>query len=183
MALSVNFFATRDDLLLGFRNFEARNSVKYVVAGLFDSPAPEAFLTLASIPTLGKSLHGHRSSETTYLVLPADSTVNIESIPQRRGGTKYFIGAPLNPTGFVFSPAGEFTGQIIIDGSAGTTSENEVAIRLCDEFIKNLRAGFVQVQEYFVGPHVIELMKHGYRLTMSAQTPKSFDLRPPPGTM
>ena len=56
---------------------------------------------------------------------------------------------------------------------------NEDSITLCKEFIRKLRKGFTRIHSYYVGPQALQLMKEGYRLTMSIQTPESSDLRLP----
>ncbi len=56
---------------------------------------------------------------------------------------------------------------------------NEDSLTLCKEFVKKLRKGWTRIESYYVGPQALQLMKEGYRLTMSTQTPESFDLRLP----
>jgi hypothetical protein len=177
-SMQFNFFATKDDLLPGILAFEAEHRVQYVLWGLHDSPSFERYPSVTDIPDLGQSLHGHRAAEKKYSVLPADAEVKVKPVPQRRGGTKYEVDLT-SICRFAFSPGGVYGDRFVIDGSVGVNIGNEASITLCKEFIKKLRKGWTRIESYYVGSQALQLMKEGYRLTMSTQTPESSDLRLP----
>jgi hypothetical protein len=176
--MQFDFFATKADLLPGILAFEAEHRVQYILCRLSNSPNFERYSSVTEIPDVGRSIHGHRVAENAYFVLPADAEVKIEPVPQRRGGTKYKVD-PANLCGFAFSAGGVYGDRFVIDGSVGVYMGNENSIKLCKEFIRKLRRGYTRIQSYYVGPQALQLMKEGYRLTPSTQTPESFDLRLP----
>lgn len=176
-SMQFNFFATKDDLLPGVLAFEAEHRVHYVLWGLFDSPNFERYSSVADIPDFGRSIHGH-SAERGFIVMPADAELKVESVPQRRGGTKYSIDLT-DICGFAFSPGGVYGDRFVIDGDVGVNMGTEESIKLCKEFIRKLRKGWTRIHSYYVGPQALQLMKEGYRLTSSIHSPESFDLRLP----
>lgn len=179
-SMQFNFFATKDDLLPGILAFEEEHRVQYVLCHLSDSPisAFERYSSVTEIPDLGLSIHGHRATEKSYYVLPAEAEIKVKPVPQRRGGTKYEVDST-NMCGFAFGPGGVYGDHFVIDGDVGIYMGNEDSIALCKEFIRKLRKGWTRIESYYVGPQALKLMNEGYRLTMSIQTPETFDLRLP----
>lgn len=175
--MQFNFFATKDDLLPGVLAFEAEHQVRYIVWGFTDAPHFEQYSSVTELPDLGRSIHGHRC-ERTYVVMPADADVKTKAVPQRRGGTKYELDLT-NVCRFAFSPGGVYEDRFLIDGDAGVNMGDEDSIALYKKFMRKVWIGWTSIQSYYVGPQALQLLKNGYRLTMSTQTPESLDLRLP----
>jgi hypothetical protein len=176
------FFATREDALPGILAFEAAYRVQYVLEDFADTPTIVRYSSITEIPDLGQSLHGATVCDRSYLILPADVEVKIKPVPQRRGGIKYSIGLLLNPTGFAFTPGGVYGERVLIAGSVGTATGHPDSIKLCKAFIRKLRRGWTKVYYCYVGPHALQLMKEGWRLTMNIQSPGEYDLSLPSDT-
>lgn len=82
------FFATASDLLPGLQRFEDESAVRYIHAGLFDSPVPTEFAAGASLPNLGFAPSGDAVHEPQFLVMPRDIAVIVREVRQRSSGLK-----------------------------------------------------------------------------------------------
>lgn len=91
MSRARNLFATAADLQSGFARLEAVSEVRYVQCGLFDSHDVHEYCRGSEIPELGIARSGNTNLETHYLVIERGSRVQVRSVLQRGGGTKYAI--------------------------------------------------------------------------------------------
>lgn len=171
------FYATRQDMLPALLRFESETKLQYVVRGMFSSPTPTGFDSASDIPDFGVAQHGDYLSEFDCLVTEAGVEIQVEEVPQRKGGVLYDIGLMANPTAFGFQPGGQFEDKTIIQGSVGTATGDPTSLALCKRFWRALSREFTKVQDYYVGPEAFRLLEEGWRLTPATQSPPDLDLR------
>ncbi len=177
MSRSRNLFATAADLQSGFARLEAASDVRYVQCGLFDSRDILEFCRGSEIPELGMARSGNMNLESQYLVIERGSRVQVRSVPQRGGGTKYAIDQLENPDSTVFVAGGRFKDQVLISGRIATTGATSKAIDIHKLVVRTVTAGFRHVQAYWVGKEAYSMLMAGARLTPSATAPEIYDLR------
>jgi hypothetical protein len=171
------FYATRQDLLPGLQRLESEVKLQYVLMRMCSSSTPIGFFSAFDIPDLGVARHGHYISEDDFLVTEAGVEINVEEVPQEKGGVLYDIGLLENPTAFGFQPGGQFGDKTIILGSVATATGDPTSIACCKWFWRGLSKGFKNVKGYYVGPEAYRLLEQGWRLTLATQCPPDLDLR------
>lgn len=82
MSKQTHIFATRADLEPGLRRFEAAKQVKYARCDLYHGPVYDQFLSLVDWGDLGRNLTGDHISGPRFLVVPRNSKINVEVVPQ-----------------------------------------------------------------------------------------------------
>jgi hypothetical protein len=177
--LSVRFlyFATEQDIAPVLRDIDAIGGFKLVLRGLFDEPAPQVFNSLEEIPSPGRVESGDAVHLPQYLVLSAGTSVNVRSVPQRRGGTKYAIDQIKNPDTISFQPGGVWTEGILVRGELGTASHSSRSASLYRLFRKPFRKRFTPIQSCLVGDQAALLLDQGWRLTHDSGVSTEYDLR------
>lgn len=174
MAEQQLFFATREDFLAGFRRFEEHADVRYVRAGLFESPEPECFSRAEDIPKLGV-LQGRRVQKPRFLVMPAEANPGVRVVPQRRGGERYAVDGVANH-GTITLELGGTMEECLIYGSVQGGLEHDDAARLWNAFTEHFFAGFRKKKVFLVGPDAMRLFEAGGRLTSSPKADPTMDL-------
>lgn len=170
------FFATRKDLDPGIRSIEAKSRLRYVLMGSFDSPEIVSYQSALDLPDIGFSIHGDQAHERSYLVMHDDEEVVERQVPQKRGGTRYFVDQMLNPDSLMFRPCGIFTNIAIIRGEISTLGGTQAALDLYNDFSKTLVTGFKKVKSYYLGPEALKLAQGRIRLTHAVHVPSEYDL-------
>jgi len=94
------------------------------------------------------------------------------------GTDRFIIDQLLNPDTITFTVGGLWNNEILLHGSVGTASQSKSSQMLMRVFHDALNKQFVKVRAFYVGPQALELLKNGKRLTISAQSPQQFDLKP-----
>jgi hypothetical protein len=164
-------------MLAGLERAESEVRLQYVLFGMFKSPVPTIYFSASDIPGLGTSRYGDYSGEDTFLVFKAGTEINVEEIPQNKGGVLYEVGMLANPTAISFQPSTQFGEKTIIEGGVGTATAHPSSIPFCKWFWRRLGAGFKQVGIYHVGPEAYRRLETGWRLTAATQCPPEYDLR------
>jgi hypothetical protein len=154
----------------------AGHALQYARCGLFDSEDCPVFDELLSLPHFGIAQTGDSNFEPTYLVLPKGTSVNVRTVPQRRGGTKYAVDQLVNPGTVVIRPGGKYRDVAVIAGMVSTVHRDGTADKLMKAFSASLKTDFVRVKSYAVGPEAKKLHDLGLRLTKSVQMRQEFDL-------
>jgi hypothetical protein len=173
---SIHFFATKRDLEALLSAVESQRRLKYVEAGMFNSPETATLMSGLQIPNLGFAPSGDHNHEPVWLI--TDRSVNVEgrAIPQRRGGMQYVIDQKVNPQSVTFSGGGVFEKSCVIDGKVGTSTDDATAHELVNLFAREIRRHFTRIKSFFVGREAEQLLDSGYRLTISVNSSKDIDL-------
>jgi hypothetical protein len=191
MSKQKHIFATRSDLEPGLSLIDSQRQLKYVALCLYSatsrgtfivvphkSPEFESYTSLLGVDRLGINLTGQHVTGEDYLVLDSGKELEIEAVPQRKGGVHYFAGQLLNPSSICFAPGGLYQNQCLISGRIATISEDLESIKLYREFTRAVTKGFNKVGNYYVGPEALRLLDQGMRLiTMGMDEPIEYDLK------
>jgi hypothetical protein len=151
----------------------------YTLTGLFEWPDLSAVAKGEQIPTLWEMAKSPSAINCpSYLVTPADVPVQVREVPQISGGTRYAVDQLINPDSIALSHGGLFSAEILLCGRVGTVSDSPIAKALLRACLNAIAKEFVCVKAFWVGPQAVELLHHGCRLTIGADSPKEFDLAP-----
>lgn len=170
------FYATREDLLPVLREFESKETLKYVRTGLFPTHSYDTIEHGAQIEGLGKATADSASLSETFLVCRRETPVKVRPIT---GGTvqRFAIDQLWNPDTVVFTPAGLWNDEALLHGRLGTISDKPSAQALMRRFNAAMRKNYTKVNSFWVGPKALDYLKSGKRLTIAVQSPKEFDLK------
>lgn len=181
---SIHFHATKRDLESLLAAVESQRAIRYTQAGMSDTPDFATFTSCLEIPNLGYAPSGQGVGEPFWLITDAHTEVEIETVPQRRGGVRYGVDPGLNPESVVLWPGGvfeghvkwrggEFNGGAVIDGQLATAMFNPTSIELLNLFALEARRQFKRIKSFFVGPQAEQLLDAGYRLAHSIKSVRS----------
>jgi hypothetical protein len=171
------FFATADDLLPVFERVEKRHRLVYTLRDLAESPAVTTASSGAAIPTLRapapspNAICGHQ-----YLATPVGTPVRILEVPQVDGGVRYTFDQATTPDSVEVTPGGFYRPDVLLYGRVATISTTPISKQIYAAFTSAIRASFVHVDVYYVGPQAAELLRSGCRLTIGADSPTEYDL-------
>src|SRR5687768_5263610 len=101
----IPFYATTSDLSALLKAVRIRRDVKFVRAGLLDSPEQACSDEPDEVRPFG-----------LYLVIDRDRDVAIRPVPQRKGGVKYAVDESQNPEGASLHPGGLLDGRRLLSG-------------------------------------------------------------------
>jgi hypothetical protein len=174
-----HFFALPDDLLGVFEKVESRRAVSFVLAGMFETPRFDVFHAGVGLPTLRLPACRQSIECPTYLVLPASTRVNVRSVSQRAGGTRYAIDQLENPDSVTFTHGGVYSQGVLISGRVATISSTPVGKQLQAAFSNAIGKLFSKVNAFYVGAGAMELLRGGSRLTQNVSSPPEYDLQRP----
>src|ERR1035438_7955067 len=123
----INFFATKDDLLLILQGLEASKSIKYTRASRLSGAEPEVWKTGGDLPQLGKATGDQAVAGDQFLVIEENSVIRVETRRMLNGVEKFDVYQSENPDSVVLVPGGQWTDNAIISGSIATLSESSVS--------------------------------------------------------
>ena len=176
MIKQVYFYATKNDLLPVLRAVEEAGALKYVVAGNFTTPELRSYSRGEEIPQLGKASSGTAGTCETFLVCAAVPPVKVESFKGGNGEDRFCVDQLLNPDTVGLTPAGQWNEEILLHGRVATVSDSPASQALMKRFQSAIRKHFVKIKAFYVGSNARKLLESGKRLTISAQSPRDFDL-------
>ena len=172
------FFALKDDLLPVLEAVEHESPLKYVRMGQSSESDYESFVHGFALPNLGKANADFASGCETFLVTPCATPINIRPIELAAGSRRYCIDQLVNLESVAFTPAGIWDEKIVLHGRVATVSESAISQELMKRFNAAFRRQFRKVKAFWVGPSARALLDAGKRLTISAHSPRDFDLAP-----
>lgn len=171
------FYSTADDLHAGLARLESAFSIKYVLAGSFDSPVPIQYASYRDKEGMGYSRDGRFEGLRSFLIMPKDEDVTFSACPQRKGGVKYQVSSHTCPSSITFIPGGEYRDACIIYGTVtGVDSANEMSGRLYKLFSSNVLKGYKKIKAFRVSPGAVIALENGVRLTPDRNADRSMDL-------
>jgi hypothetical protein len=174
----VLFFALKEDLLPVLELVESKGALKYARMGNFArheiKDGISVFDTGAGIPNLGKASADSVAACEAFLVCERESPVNLRPVQ----GERVCIDQLANPDSVEFKPGGIWNEDVVLHGRIATASDSEVSKALMKRFQAAVKKNFSKVKAFYVGPKALALLESGKRLTISAQSPREFDLTP-----
>jgi hypothetical protein len=181
MKNQILFFGLKDDLLPVLAAVEQGSPIKYVAMRKLHEPIVESFDRGEEIPNLGKATAGSAINSQAYLIAERSVPIKLRSIKARETDEFFRVDQLLNPDTVTFTPAGMWNEEIVLHGRVATVSESEPSQELLKRFSSAFKRGqFRRVKAFLVGPAALMLLNAGKRLTISAQSPREFDLTTEP---
>jgi hypothetical protein len=172
----IHFFALREDLLPVLDAVQSRGALKYVRTGVFGSPALQFVSRGAEIPDIGTAAADSTSACKSFLVTEDAVPVSLRQIQMADGTVRYAVDQLVNPDSIVLTPGGVWDQDVVLYGRVATVSDTAAAQALMRQFQSAFKKHFKRVKAYLVGPQALALLKAGKRLTISANSPREFDL-------
>jgi hypothetical protein len=166
---STSFFATGEDIRSKLADLEAECNVKYVVRGLLPSPEPIVYHRIIDVP-LGASQFESAIANVGYMILPAQSFVGMQQIPQRRGGVLYSFDELTNAEAVILYVGGLFRDTHLVMSLLLSSSEPS-SITQYRRIRHWLLRGSIRVSDYWVAPEAQRLREQGVALCESAGLP------------
>jgi hypothetical protein len=171
------FFALKSDLLLVLNEMEAKQPLKYVLAGMFSAPDMEQWTKGCELPELGQADRAQTAGCRTFVVTYPEVEVKLWRRQIHNGQIRFGIDQLVNHDTITFTPAGAWKGEMIIAGACGTVSDSPIAQSLMKLVSKAMKKHFVRIGAYWVGPEALSYLRAGGRLTGAEQSPPIYDLR------
>jgi len=172
-----HFYATADDLLPVFQDFERKHAVAYTLMGSFESPRLATVYSGATLPTLRSRVSDPNASSCPgYLITVRGTDVHTERCPLTNGGVRFLVDQLLNSDSITFSHGGFFSHDVLLYGRVATVSKTNVATSLHKALSSAIAKHFKRVKAFYVGPGALDRWKQGCRLTIGANSPKEYDL-------
>lgn len=172
------FFALKEDLLKLLELAESNGRLKYVRMGNF--PRNEikedvsVFESGAEIPNLGQASADSSASCEAFLISERETPINLR--PVQGNVERVCIDQLANPDSIGFTPGGIWNEDVVLHGRIATASESKASQALMKRFHAVIKATFSKVKAFYVGPKALSVLESGKRLTISAQSPREFDL-------
>src|SRR5262249_49812017 len=129
----------------------------------------------AEIPNLGKANADSSSACEAFLVCNRETPINLRTV-QGNNVERICVDQLLNSDSVEFKPGGVWNEDVVLHGRVATASESQMSQTLMKRFQAAIKKAFSKVKAYYVGPQALKLLQSGKRLTISAQSPKEFDL-------
>lgn len=173
-----HFFATANDLLPILAAVESRRGLAYTLTGHMKSPEVISFRSGESLPTLRAPATSETASMgVAYLVTEIERLVVPRPI-HVRGEEKplWAIDQLENPDSTVLWHGGFWGSNALLNGRIASASKSAPSQSLQRAFATQLKRQFCRIQAFYVGEEAAALLDSGMRLTMSAQSPREFDL-------
>ena len=169
----IHFFALREDLLAMLAMVEAGGHLRYVRGGHYPSgSAMEVLNSGSEIPNLGRATTYNASTSATFIVSEPEVLIT----PRPIGTDRFSVDQLWNPDTVGFTPSGIWNEDIVLYGRVATVSDSKPAQKLMRRFHSGMKKLFTKMEEYYVGPQALALLKAGKRLAIGAYSPRESDL-------
>jgi hypothetical protein len=173
-----HFFATANDLLPVLAAVESRRRIAYTRTGHKNSSEVISFQSGESLETLRAAATSATASMTAaYLVTELECPV-VPRVIHVRGEDepRWAIDQLLNPDSTVLWHGGFWRDDVLLSGRIASTSKSAPSLSLQRAFETQITRRFCRIKAFYVGEEAARLLDSGARLTMSAQSPREFDL-------
>jgi hypothetical protein len=168
-------FATPGDLAKLLSAAESKMAIAFYDAGLVEKTTADKSLSSDEVV---RACAASGKEFRHFLVVPVGTIINVEEIPQRKGGMHYSVGDQrLNPRSIRIAPGGMVNPMMLLKGQIDTISDTPESLALHGTFAKVVRKQFTKVQEYWVGPEAIQILDGGGRLAITDKSPPEYDLK------
>ena len=174
---SISFLAVDVDIRPLMSVIESTEQVQFMECGVFEQKQRRIIFSLNALDSLGIAETGDSNLEPSYLVSRRGSDIQVRTIPQRKGGTKFAVDQLANPSTVVFRPGGMVpTSNVVIGGTVGTVRDDPGAEKLMKLFSGEIRNRFVRIKGLWLGPSTLAVLRAGGRLTNAVSAPLEYDL-------
>jgi hypothetical protein len=176
MAKQILFFALQEDILSVLEIVETGGPIKYArMGGQFDTL--KTFNAGAEIPQLGRASSDSSISCESFLVAHRETPIQLRFLEKVNNRQRFAVDQLLNPDTIALTPGGLWDEETVLNGRAATVSESQRSEDLMKRFQAAIKKNFRKIKTFYVGPQAYTLLEQGKRLTISAQSPREFDLK------
>lgn len=155
--------ATRNDWVALFQATKGNDLLGIYHSGLLSEP-PELPYEVDTIPDLGQVKYGSMVAEASYLVLPTELPLYVETVKQNSGGVKYDVSQIGNLDSFVFRAGGPFNDCFVV-GEISSLYKVGIAANFGQRLIGRVRRHYFQSDHFWVGPECYTLYKDTHYFT------------------
>ena len=178
----IHFFGLKEDFLAMLELLETTGPLKYVRTGNFLSNEVKnggSVITAgANIPNLGKATADQTAGCEAYLVCEPRAPIELRRFRDYEGRDRVCVDQLANPDSVLFTPAGMWNEDIVLNGCVGTASNSPSSQALLKRFQSAVKKTFSKVRAFYVGPKALVLLECGKRLAGAVQSPRELDLAP-----
>ena len=178
----LQFYAVGGDLLPVFRAVEGIGPLKYVRAGNFTTRDLQTFAYGSELPRLGVATCESAVGCDRFLVCEPELPIVVRQLPGADGIERFCVDQLANPDTVTLTPGGVWDEDVVLYGCVGTASDSRASQELMRRFAGEIKKQFTKIRAVYVGPKARELLDAGKRLTLAAQSPRDFDLKPSDGS-
>lgn len=175
------FHATKEDLTPVLTDIESVFDIKYVKIGLFDENKVIQNNTFLEIEGLGYTEDSfYLSSPNSFMIVEKSNEVNVQGIPQRKGGILFSVDPTENPQSIELTIGGIYTKEknTLIMSRIGYVEENHFSESVYKELTKMIKKSFKKYGFMeWVGPEAEQKLKEGWRLVQDAKRSADYDLK------
>jgi hypothetical protein len=170
------FFATGTDALLMLTPLEHELGVQYVEENRLNGPTPQTWTQAADLPGLGQASGDQEILCTSLLVMPDGAEATVASRIMTDGETRYDVYQSTNPDSALLRLGGIWKDGPLISGHVISSSESAVSRKIMNAVRRSIKKSFTRVNDYWVGPEALALLRSGTRLCSAVQSPPEYDL-------
>jgi hypothetical protein len=172
----IQFFATKEDVLLIAEWVESRRQLKYAPTGLFAEERVENYEHISEFPNLGVATSENAINCDCYAAIDRSREIKVRRILQNSGEVRYAVDQLENPQSVAFQPGGFWSSEIMLYGRVGCASDDGVGVEIFKLFSAAIRNQFIRTKAFYVGPRAHKCATLGCRLAIGADSPPGFDL-------
>lgn len=174
------FFAIEDDLYPVLGESEHAFNIEYVCMGSFEKNRVIRYSTFQEIPALGfTNWSSWAGLDHRYMIIPRGGSVDIEEVPQKKGGVRFIIDPMKNPDVVALCTGGIYTKKenVIIAGTVtGSYPDLKFSAAVYRSVASRVKKKFKRIGAFYVGPKAEEKLREGWRLVTNEKSPKEYDL-------
>jgi hypothetical protein len=175
----VSFFLCAESIVELFSDCETQAGVMYTCAGVFDTASVPQYRSIRSIPELGRS-SGSQNLDQHFLVSSPDRSIARRTIHLGDGGIRTAIDEMANPDAVTVCFGGAFSPDVLICGSAASTSDGPFSRAL----LRSIRARLRKIAQrhektvFWLDEYARRRLCEGARLAGDVDSPPLYDLKP-----
>jgi len=174
------FFALFEDLSGLIEEIESLVDIEYYKMGSFISydMAKVRYSSISDIPNKGFVPSGDWNRVDSYLIIKKGTQINIETVPQRKGGNRYIIGQKGNQKSVELKLGGIYqeANITLVAGRIATASPTSASSELYKIFSAKIKKKFKRIGPFYVGESAEARLKQGWRLVTNDKLSKEHDL-------
>ncbi|WP_437922455.1 hypothetical protein [Sphingobacterium sp. LRF_L2] len=174
----IMFFSLLEDIENIIQDFESANEIQYYQTGLLDSKNIPTYYSVSDLPHVGYTLSGDWNRIDDYLIIKKNTSLNIDEVPQRKGGVKFAVGQGNNPRSIELKLGGIYREKenVIVAGRLATISEDPDSLEFFKLLSTKIKKEFKKIGAFYVGKSAEEKLKEGWRLVTNEKSRKEYDL-------
>jgi hypothetical protein len=169
------FFALNEDLLALFELIDSNGLLKYARMGNFRQDEINDHISVfesgSALPNLGSASADSSAACEGFLVCERETPIKLRGLAER-----FCVDQLANPDSVEFKPGGIWNEEIVLHGRIATASDSQISQALMKRFQAAAKKTFSKVKSFYVGQKAFASLESGKRLTISAQSPRDFDL-------